>query len=120
MTKEEILNYVMDTPKNTNRMVLNDMLDEFSNSSSPAGGLVININEADSMDKTWKEIHDAFSTGQSVIASEVDGQFLYSIMGVYTRSDTYEVILASPNNDGYVMGIVFSTDSINGYPSVVD
>jgi len=28
MNKEEILNYVMNTPENTNRMVLSDMLDK--------------------------------------------------------------------------------------------
>ena len=39
MTKEEILNYVMDTPNNTNRMVLGDMIDELVNSSS-SGGLL--------------------------------------------------------------------------------
>ena len=34
MTKEDILNYVMNTPNNTNRMVLSDMLDKFNSGSS--------------------------------------------------------------------------------------
>lgn len=36
MTKEDILNYVMNSPENTNRMVLSDMLDSFS--SNGGGG----------------------------------------------------------------------------------
>lgn len=38
MTKEDILDYVMNTPNNTNRMVLSDMLDEFNSGSGGSGG----------------------------------------------------------------------------------
>lgn len=37
MTKEEILDYVVNSPENTNRRVLNDMIDELVNSSSGGG-----------------------------------------------------------------------------------
>jgi hypothetical protein len=37
MTKEEILEYVMNTPENTNRMVLSDMIDELANSDDKGG-----------------------------------------------------------------------------------
>ena len=40
MTKEEILDYVMNTPENTNRMVLSDMLDELQTGGG-SGGLVV-------------------------------------------------------------------------------
>lgn len=45
MTKEDILNYVMDTPENTNRMVLNDMIDELVNSSGSNTSLITVIVE---------------------------------------------------------------------------
>jgi hypothetical protein len=37
MTKEDVLNYVMNTPENTNRMVLSDMLDKLANSGDKGG-----------------------------------------------------------------------------------
>ena len=69
MTKEEILNYVMDTPNNTNRMVLGDMIDELVNSSSSGGGgLVVTWDGgSDYLDKTWQEIHDVMVSGGLVI-----------------------------------------------------
>ena len=45
MTKEEILNYVMDTPDNTNRRVLSDMLDEFTSSSGGGGIFTFEIDD---------------------------------------------------------------------------
>ena len=47
MTKEDILNYVMNSPENTNRMVLSDMLDEFNSSGGggPMQEIFCNISE---------------------------------------------------------------------------
>ena len=56
MTKEEILDYVMDTPENTNRMVLSDMLDEFSSGSGSGSVLIVEISEEENVwtcNKTW-------------------------------------------------------------------
>lgn len=70
MTKEEILDYVMNTPNNTNRMVLNDIIDELVNSSS-GGASVFTVtftptNEewtAFTADKTIDEIEAAYEEG---------------------------------------------------------
>lgn len=63
MTKEEILDYVMNSPENTNRMVLNDMLNQLS-SSNTSGLIVIitynNDNNTYTMDKTPEEIFAAY------------------------------------------------------------
>jgi hypothetical protein len=76
MTKEEILNYVMNTPENTNRMVLNDMLDKLVNSS---GGGSDNFDvvftytrgERETVvvsDKTFDEAAAAISAGKHIRA----------------------------------------------------
>jgi hypothetical protein len=41
MTKEEILDYVTNTPENTNRLVLNDMIDELINAAPSGSGATI-------------------------------------------------------------------------------
>lgn len=72
MTKEEILDYVMDTPENTNRMVLSDMLDEFSSGSGGGGGgsalLITATYDSDTemitLNKTFAEISTAIVAGQ--------------------------------------------------------
>lgn len=43
MDKETILDYVMNTPENTNRMVLSDMLDELQTGSSSGGSSLITV-----------------------------------------------------------------------------
>lgn len=37
MTKDKIINYIMNTPENTNKYVLDSMLDELSNSNGGGG-----------------------------------------------------------------------------------
>lgn len=76
MTKEDILDYVINTPNNTNRMVLSDMLDEF-NSNSGGGGadiLVVHLNEDEetgnlSIDKTHAELYAAQMAGKPILAT---------------------------------------------------
>lgn len=61
MNKEDIINYVMTTPGNPNRAVLEGMLDSVVN----AGGtpLIVHLDEEGITDKTWQEIHDALANG---------------------------------------------------------
>jgi len=71
MTKEEILNYVMDTPENTNRMVLSDMLDEFNTGGGSDGICLIVISpDPDTgnpvADKTFTEAIEALEQNKIV------------------------------------------------------
>jgi hypothetical protein len=69
MTKKDILDYVMNSPENTNRMVLNDMINELVNSSSGASVFTVTFtptNEdwtAFTADKTIDEIKAAYEEG---------------------------------------------------------
>lgn len=58
MDKNDIINYVMETPGNSNPAVLGSMLDSYSGSSSP---LIVHYSDNDNttLDHTWQEIADA-------------------------------------------------------------
>ena len=68
MTKKEIIDYIMETPQNTNTAILSQMLDEFA---GEGGGsmepLIVNAINVRStiyeMDKTVGELNEAFSKG---------------------------------------------------------
>ena len=67
MTKKEILDYIIETPGNTNRAVLGDMLDSFGGGAGGGGGtepLIVNIVDDETtggerLDHTWQEIYNA-------------------------------------------------------------
>lgn len=115
MTKEEILDYVMNTPDNTNRAVLSDMLDEFSSGSG--GGnptLVVEVTSKNNVwtcEKTWQEIFDAFLTSAVVLRLPDDGQANFILISNIFYS---EAIYYIAGGDGFS----FSTDNANGYPSM--
>ena len=79
MDKQEILDYVMNTPGNTNRAVLSSMLNSVGSGSGSGGDsdfiihaeLSYNIDESgglelviDSIDKTFDEVNDAYNSGK--------------------------------------------------------
>lgn len=79
MTKQEIINYVMTTPSNPNKAVLEGMLDDVAN----AGGGTLRVNIASSdqtegtitYDKTWQEVHDALESGMDVTYQYPNGMY---------------------------------------------
>lgn len=79
MSKEDIINYVMTTPGNPNRAVLEGMLDSIAN----AGGGTLRVNIASSdqtegtitYDKTWQEVHDALESGMDVTYQYPNGMY---------------------------------------------
>lgn len=89
MTKEEILNYVMNTPENTNRMVLNDMINELVNSSG-GGASVFTVtftptNEeqtAFTADKTISEIEAAYEEGAIIQGRFGQQNDMYTILNL--------------------------------------
>ena len=74
MTKEEILDYVMNSPENTNRRVLSDMLNELTNSSG--GGPTVRIvdivwddssGEPTGLSMSYNDILDAVWDNEEII-----------------------------------------------------
>ena len=71
MDKETILNYVTETPGNTNRAVLSGMLDSIAESG--CGVLIVHFSQIEpsgawSADKTFEEVHEGLTNGMPVIA----------------------------------------------------
>lgn len=72
-TKEEIFEYVTETPENTNPAVLRSMLNELSGGGSGGAGLfVVNIQYNDStgeyeVDKTLEEIKAAYLRNDAIV-----------------------------------------------------
>ena len=79
MTKQEIIDYVMTTPSNPNKAVLEGMLDSIANAGG--GRLRVNIASSDqtegtiTYDKTWQEVHDALESGMDVTYQYPNGMY---------------------------------------------
>ena len=102
MTKENILDYVMNSPENTNRMVLSDMLDELVNSSS--GSVLITQMVDGYTDKTTSEIKAAFLSGTNVLWNDIDN---YRLLTRFTENEGYyeavfdnNLLISSDGNSG--------------------
>jgi len=126
MDKETILNYVMNTPENTNRAVLSDMLDEFSNSGgngNSVSALIVHVveeeNEAPRMDKTAGEIVDAMPLAFVYQEGVVDEDEDEAVLHTYEQL-TYYVY---SEDHGYIFdwnGHYFYAATIDDYPHYRD
>ena len=117
MDKNTILDYVTETPGNTNRAVLDGMLNSINSNLKP---LIINIdNETKTLNKTWQEIYDAF-LNQGAIIRIIDGNTKadISVVSIYIIDE--QTPLATFGLTSFYMSetLSFSTDSTNGYPSL--
>ena len=77
MTKEGIINYVMNTPDNTNPAVLRSLLDQMENGGFN-GMFVVHVDIFGILDKTWQEIHDKLTEGYyvSIISKSIGNSFV--------------------------------------------
>lgn len=89
MTKEDILDYVMNTPNNTNRMVLSNMLDELQVSSG-SNCLIVEETTIDgvvTLNKTAGEIIDALPLVFIKYSANAGDEYLW-ISGYYMSPDS--------------------------------
>lgn len=123
MDREDIINYVMDSPDNTNPAVLRDMLNQLS--SGGDGGLIIPTsyeNNTFTLNKTFKEINNVISTGGNAVINYIDD---YGVINNYTVIGTTadESSIEYPAYSVYAVNIngggqhAFVTDNQASYPS---
>ena len=134
---DEIINYVMETPGNTNPNVLRGMLNNSGGNLPPVtsddngdvltvvegkwskaapsggGGLVVNavtVDENTTLDKTWQEILDAAKTGiVAILTTYADDDISVEYASsVYYQNSSYVVTSTTMTE--------YSTDSASGYP----
>lgn len=116
--KDEIFEYVMNNPENTNPAILRGMLNDLNNGGS-GGVLAVRISGKDQkvMDKTWQEIADSdFAVCYTTPA--LGGKYFMYITRATAFESDYEVTVAvwDGSSDAFVSE-VFTTDSPDGYPS---
>ena len=126
MTKQEIIDYIMTTPSNPNKAVLEGMLDSFSDGEGGGGSSRILLYENDvtfpkdgaSQIKFAQRgegltnlalIHPEWAESIGALSIEIDGEVVYT--GEYADS-TYSVGLSYPGDSdgiakGYASGIQF-------------
>lgn len=86
---------------------------EQSGSGGGGGGggssdvLVVNIDENDTLDKTWQEIHDAMPLAVLCSNNSAEGVNSYFVRGVYVNGVNYVV---ATNDDNYI------ATSSDGFP----
>lgn len=120
---DEVINYVMETPGNTNPNVLRGML---QNSSGGGTALAVEM-EVDvemgkaTLNKTWKEIFDANCVQLFSIQNTEGSIYKFIIplktIGIYEQSDIqmYSVTCRFVEDTD---DMVFTTDSEDGYPEL--
>jgi len=92
MDKEQIIDYVMNSPANTNRAVLEGMLDEIGGGGT-SEPLIVNFsvqNGYEVLDKTWTEIDEAIMSGRNVYLDYPIGSerpHAYTPLGSYVPND---------------------------------
>ena len=121
MGKEEIFNYVMETPGNTNPNVLRSLLD---NELSGTAFIVKSTynNGVTTLDKTWQEIYDAAKVRPVLLVEEFSGTL--SSVPLYACGETnHRVVFVQYDVDealaDYHLAVVndeYFADSANDYP----
>ena len=147
MSKKDIIDYVMETPGNTNKKVLGRLIDEVEGAklpevteddngsvltvvegawdkAEPSGGsdvFMVELEESGvvvTFKKTWKEIHDAFISGATILLHRPDNQWFdeqystVSDISHYASDGRYDVAAVFSDQRQ-----LFSTNDENGYPS---
>jgi hypothetical protein len=125
MTKQNIIDYVMNTPENTNRAVLSSMLDSVS-----GGGTEPLILEWDSetstTNKTWQEVYNALASGvpcyersissETAVSESVANVQLRPIIKAAVTESTYSIyVLCLFGDNDSVVAVQYSTDAPNNY-----
>ena len=135
MEIEDIIDYVTTTPENSNPAVLRGMLGQLNNNnSSTNNSLIVHMiwvynededNDELQLDKTWNEIHTAFSAGNPVIIVNED-QLENTITASYAviatnkaSSNDYQVwIIWDPNSQWELNCFIADTPDGILYPYV--
>ena len=125
----DINTLIPDVPTNMVEKLMLETADRISSAEGPANSLLVHIrfNEAGTrviMDKTWKEISDAFMAGSvhAVFDAPDDpnmissGVIVGAMKAVFVDGGDYEYLtfLLSPSSDSYIVN--FTADTEDDYP----
>ena len=114
---EDIFNYVMDTPDNTNPNVLRSLLNGLEGGSG-GGTFITNVDVTSegnytyyTLDKTWQEIYDASSSSAVIAKTNGNGWFQFT----YLKS-----VNENEHSVEFLNNSIYYADSANEYPVHVE
>ena len=129
MTKQQIIDYIMDSPENTNPAILNQMIDEVSGGGSGDINIfMINesfepiegtINGTYTLDKTWQEINDVY---MGVVPNTIA---VIKFDNTETAQFWPVISMDTINDSNYILNTMgrpysYETSNPNGYPYYYD
>ena len=121
MDKNDIIDYVMHTPHNTNRAVLSGMLNQLAEGGGGGGAepLIVNTSVVESivtLDKTWQEVYDAFMNGGNIIIHYEE------VLPFTTLESNYAVSAVTHDSNGWrvVADRTYTANAESDYPTSTD
>lgn len=103
MTKEEIFDYVMESPENTNPAILRSMLNELSSGSGGGGIFPVEINDEFTIaDKTSAEIEAALLAKQFPVLFAFDQCFSFTNLSRDGMGRLYASFMYANGEEGVV------------------
>ena len=127
MDKDKVIDYVMNSPANTNRAVLEGMLDGIAQGGGGAEPLIVTAtkddNEVWTLDKTYNEIKTAVESGRVCVVKgqiTVGNTYIFTtyVSYVYSEESEYFVLVFDLGNQIINLPTSFCADSADGYPIV--
>lgn len=125
-TKEDIINYVMTTPHNTNRSVLTSLLDGLNNTELPFYEATIDVTDVENITlvSPYDDLHNAILDGKIIICKFIDENFTRRHIFDLAIADT-DIVLTitlgtvSQSDDTTSFGAATTTYTISSDNSVV-
>lgn len=126
MDKNDIIEYAMNTPHNTNRAVLSSMLNQLTEGGGGGGSFIIGVDHTEGtfpnantiFDKTWKEVNDALARGERVVvvsSSSVPFDSANQTVILNTMGNSTFVASGISANGGVVTPMNYYACSADGY-----
>ena len=115
MTKEEILDYVVNSPENTNRMVLSDMLNELVSSSGGGVTVVHYSGDAGHLDITAEELLAAAKSSYTILVFASDTEeTAMPLVHAYKYENSYMFVFGTEIEQAYSK---FTANSGSDFPA---
>lgn len=112
MGVDDVFNYVMETPGNTNPNVLRSLLNNLDSGGSSSGGiLVVNVSDG-ALDKTYSEIL-ASTTPVVIHQASEEASYWGFVTAVFEDDGEYTVVVTDSSEQAVSYYIAYSAD---GYP----
>ena len=135
MDKNDIIDYVTETPGNTNRAILGSMLDSFASSGGGGGSasnFVVTFNGdrqsgSWTSDKTFADVKSAYDNGQNIVGKYTKGVItFYMPLMAYVNNETdeysfFSFALVQPNSSaGEITGLINHQFMLSSADTVMD